>query len=125
MFPVLVLSGREAKGMSQNSADQRDPNALASPFVLMDKLFGPYAFSQSKKTNLNEKLEVYFQEFDLLPLWVQENYLKHKFSRANNISNPREAARKKMEITLKAADAISDGDLIDRMIHGYVAFLAA
>ena len=84
----------------------------------MDKLFGPYAFSQTKKTKLQDKLEVYFQEFDLLPLWVQENYLKHKYSRANNMPSAREAAFKKIEITSKAADAISDGDLVDRMIHG-------
>lgn len=100
------------------SADQRDPNALATPFVLMDRLFGPQAWSQTKPTRIQDKLEIYFSDFDLLPLWVQENYLKHKYNRANNLSNPKQTAYKKMEITAKAADAISDGDLVDRMIHG-------
>ena len=37
----------------------------------MDKLFGPYAFSSTANARISEKLEVYFQEFDLLPLFVQ------------------------------------------------------
>jgi replication factor C subunit 1 len=98
------------------STDQRDTNSLATPFALMDKLFGPYSWSQTSKARVSEKLEVYFQEFDLLPLFVQENYLKHKYARANE--DPRHPAWKKMQLTSQAADAISDGDMVDRMIHG-------
>lgn len=99
--------------------DARDSNSLATPFALMDKLFGPYAWSNTSKAKINEKLEVYFQEFDLLPLFVQENYLKHKYARAN--ADPGHIAWKKMQLTAQAADSISDGDLVDRMIHGYVS----
>jgi replication factor C subunit 1 len=83
----------------------------------MEKLFSPYAWSQTSGARVNEKLEIYFHEFDLLPLFVQENYLKHKYARAQGMGG-RQAAFKKMEITSKAADCISDGDMIDRMIHG-------
>lgn len=99
------------------SADQRDPNALASPFALLDKLFAPQAWPQSRPTKIQDKLEVYFADFDMLPLWTQENYLKHKYSRASQLGG-QQAARKKIELTSKAADSISDGDLVDRMIHG-------
>lgn len=98
------------------STDARDSNSLATPFALMDKLFGPYAWSATAKAKISEKLEVYFQEFDLLPLFVQENYLKHKYARA--ASEPRHQAWKKMQLTSQAADSISDGDMVDRMIHG-------
>ena len=84
----------------------------------MDKLFGPYAWSQNHRTKLNDKLEIYFQEFDVMPLFVQENYLKHKYSRVSQNLHPRQAALQKAQITSKAADCISDGDLVDRMIHG-------
>lgn len=97
--------------------DSRDANSLSTPFSLMDKLFGPYAWSANNRDKLSNKLEIYFQEFDVMPLFVQENYLKHKFARAAS-GSPREIALKKVEITSKAADAISDGDLVDRMIHG-------
>lgn len=98
------------------STDARDSNSLATPFALMDKLFGPYAWSSTSQAKISEMLEVYFQEFDLLPLFVQENYLKHKYARANN--DPKRAAWKKMQLTSQAADSISDGDMVDRMIHG-------
>jgi replication factor C subunit 1 len=76
----------------------------------MDKLFGPYAWSSTSQAKISEMLEVY------LPLFVQENYLKHKYARAN--SDPRRAAWTKMQLTSQAADSISDGDMVDRMIHG-------
>lgn len=98
------------------STDARDSNSLATPFALMDKLFGPYAWSQTSKAKVNEKLEVYFQEFDLLPLFVHENYAKHRYARVN--ADPGRAAWKKMQLTSQAADSISDGDMVDRMIHG-------
>lgn len=53
------------------STDTRDANALATPFSLMDKLFAPQAWSATSKAKISDKLEVYFQEFDLMPLFVQ------------------------------------------------------
>lgn len=47
----------------------------------------------------------------------QDNYPKQNFSRANNLDG-HEAALKKLELMDKAAEAISQGDCIDRMIHG-------
>lgn len=46
-------------------------NSLATPFTLLDKLFGPYSWSATSGARVNEKLEVYFQEFDMMPMFVQ------------------------------------------------------
>ncbi|GAA6026355.1 hypothetical protein JCM10207_008119, partial [Rhodosporidiobolus poonsookiae] len=56
-------------------------------------------------------------DFSIMPLFVQENYLKSKFSRASSLSGP-DLQLKNLELMSKAADAISDGDLVDAMIHG-------
>jgi replication factor C subunit 1 len=48
----------------------------------------------------------------------QENYLKNSPARVPKGEDP-ELQMKRLEYFSKAADAISDGDLIDRMIHGW------
>lgn len=52
-----------------------------------------------------------------MPLMVQENYLKHGFSRAQNLQG-RDADLKRIDLVARAAESISDGDVLDSMIHG-------
>ena len=92
-------------------------NALLTPWALYSKLTGPQAFSNVSGMTLNDKLEVYFQDHQMMPLFMHENYLKQKFSRASSLSG-HELKLKQLDIVQKASEAISDGDLIDRMIHG-------
>lgn len=82
----------------------------------MDKLFSPYMFSASSKTTLAEKLEIYFHDFSIMPLFVQENYLKHSFSRAQGLQG-RDADLKRIDLVARAAESISDGDILDSLIH--------
>jgi len=63
-----TLSFDETKRLTE-SGDRS--NSLATPFSLMDKLFGPYSWSATADAKINEKLEVYFQEFDMMPMFVQ------------------------------------------------------
>jgi len=51
----------------------------------------------------NEKMELYFHDYDFAPLMLQENYLNTSPS---------------LEATAEAASSISDGDLVDKFIHG-------
>jgi len=46
----------------------------------------------------------------------QENYLKIDPARAKHMDGP-EQAMKKLELMDKAASSLSDGDLVDAMIH--------
>ena len=48
---------------------------------------------------------------------LQENYLKTQPARASNTSG-KERNLKLLELADNAAQSISDGDLVDRMIHG-------
>jgi replication factor C subunit 1 len=96
-----------------------EKNAIQTPWTLYSKLFGPQAFSPVSGLSLNEKLDAYFNDHSIMPLFVQDNYPRAKFSKSTGL-NPREKALKDLELLSSAADAISDGDLVDAMIHGFV-----
>jgi predicted aconitase with swiveling domain len=71
----------------------------------------------------NDKMDLYFNDFSMMPLFVQDNYLKANFSKSTNSTSSVERALADMELASNAAESISDGDLCDQMIHGYVLFL--
>ena len=75
-------------------------------------------FHPNSKVSLNEKIELYFNDFEFSSLMIQENYLKPtpEFSRA--AGNPKEQKLKALELAEKASESISNGDLVDAMIHG-------
>lgn len=54
-----------------------------------------------------------------LTLWIQENYLRTDPSRTRNLVGP-DQTLKHLELMDKAASSISDGDLVDALIHGFV-----
>jgi len=74
-------------------------------------------FSPNANKPLNDKLELYFNDHEFSYLMVQENYLKTNPSRSTHLSG-RERNLKNLALFGAAADSISDGDLVDAMIHG-------
>ncbi|GAA5883791.1 hypothetical protein JCM16303_002375 [Sporobolomyces ruberrimus] len=102
---------------SKKLSKMNEKNALQTPWTLYSKIFGPQAGSAVSGMTLNDKIEVYFQDHAMMPLFVQENYLKGRFSLTNSLSG-REKELKDLELVSAAADSISDGDLVDAMIHG-------
>lgn len=54
-----------------------------------------------------------------MPLFVQENYLKASYSKSSNLGG-RDKELRNLELVSMAAEAMSDGDLVDRVIHGSV-----
>jgi replication factor C subunit 1 len=79
-------------------------------------------FHVTSKTTLNEKIELYFNDHEFSSLMLQENYLKTNPDRARNAGNLREQNLKKLELAEMASESISNGDLVDAMIHGYCSF---
>ncbi|KAK1926049.1 purine nucleotide binding protein [Papiliotrema laurentii] len=94
-----------------------EKNTILTPFTIIDRLTSPYAFSRTNKETLNDKIELYFHDFSFVPLFMQEHYVKTNPASLNQYDGP-EKNLKHLELLSKAADSISDGDLIDRMIHG-------
>ncbi|KAF9020615.1 RFC1-domain-containing protein [Hymenopellis radicata] len=90
---------------------------IMSPFDITSKILGPYMFSPTEKKSLGDKMELYFQDHSFVPLFIQENYLKSQPTKLRNLEGP-EKALKQLELMDRAASSISDGDLVDGMIHG-------
>lgn len=58
---------------------------------------------------------------NLIYVHRQENYLKTQPAKLKNETGP-ELALKHLELMDKAASSISDGDLVDALIHGCASF---
>jgi replication factor C subunit 1 len=112
--------------LDESSMDFEDSKAMAKawekavvlkPWDICHKILGGGMFAPSSKATLNDKLELYFNDHEKGFLMVQENYLNQKPMLASNYQG-REQQLKTLQLMDQAAESISDGDLVDRMIHG-------
>lgn len=103
----------------RDSASTSQKNSIQTPWTLHSKLTGPQAFAAVSKATLSDKMDLYFNDHSIMPLFVQENYLKMRYTRSAGLSG-HEKTLKDLELMSAAADSMSDGDLVDRMIHGCV-----
>jgi replication factor C subunit 1 len=94
-----------------------EKHVILKPWDITSKILGGGMFANSSKATLNDKIELYFNDHEFSPLMLQENYLGTNPIRALSY-NGREKTLKQLELASEAADSISDGDLVDRMIHG-------
>ncbi|KAJ6551533.1 replication factor RFC1 C terminal domain-containing protein [Mycena capillaripes] len=101
----------------KNLAKMNEKYTIMSPFDITSKMLGPYLFSATARESLGDKMELYFQDHSFMPLFIQENYLKTEPARLRNHDGP-EKQLKCLELMDKAASSISDGDLVDALIHG-------
>ena len=95
-----------------------EKHVILKPWDIVGKILRPQMFAASSKTTLNEKIELYFNDHEFSSLMLQENYLKTQPALLGGIANPKERKMKALELAENAANAISEGDLVDRMIHG-------
>lgn len=94
-----------------------EKHVILKPWDIVGKILGGGMFAQSSNSTLNDKIELYFNDHEFSSLMLQENYLKTTPILASS-SSGKERALKLLELSDKAAESISDGDLVDRMIHG-------
>ena len=120
MLSTIKLDGRgkdlsfdESKSMHKSW----EKHIILKPWDIVSKIMRPQMWHESSKATLNEKTELYFNDHEFSYLMLQENYLKSNPSRvAGHIG--KQANLKYLELADQAASSISDGDLVDRMIHG-------
>ncbi|CAG8753548.1 8816_t:CDS:10, partial [Gigaspora rosea] len=109
------------EGKALNKASEK--NVILDPFDITSRLFGTSIWN-NRAGNVNDKLELYYHESDILPLMIHENYLKIKpHINSNTIErddvNPDDLEQIAiLEAISKAAASISDGAMCDSMIHG-------
>ena len=94
-----------------------EKHVILKPWDIVNKILRPQMFSASSTATLNDKTELYFNDHEMSYLMLQENYLKTQPSLASN-EKGKERDMKLLELMDNAAFSISDGDLVDRMIHG-------
>ncbi|KAL9641256.1 MAG: hypothetical protein Q9204_000155 [Flavoplaca sp. TL-2023a] len=94
-----------------------EKHVILKPWDIVSKILGGGLFAPSSKTSLNEKIELYFNDHEFSSLMLQENYLGTNPILSQQYEG-REKNLKLLELSDKAAESISDGDLVDRMIHG-------
>jgi replication factor C subunit 1 len=94
-----------------------EKHVILKPWDIVGKILRPQMFAPSSSATLNDKIELYFNDHEFSYLMLQENYLKTTPALANAHSG-RERNLKLLELADKAASSVSDGDLVDRMIHG-------
>ncbi|KAJ3213262.1 hypothetical protein HDU67_003105 [Dinochytrium kinnereticum] len=104
---VLTYDGAKTLGKVS------EKNTTIGPFDAIAKLLGKVSFRES---SLSEKLELYFSDFSLMPLMVQENYIKMEpsLSKEPNVVN---ADLEHLGLLSLAADAIAQADIIDNVLR--------
>ncbi|KAM0257828.1 hypothetical protein ACHAQJ_004132 [Trichoderma viride] len=96
-----------------------EKHVVLKPWDICQKMLGGGLFAPASKATLNDKIELYFNDHEFSFLMIQENYLRTKpMALSGKGYNGREATLKALELFDQAAESISDGDLVDRMIHG-------
>ncbi|KAJ7283158.1 replication factor RFC1 C terminal domain-containing protein [Mycena rebaudengoi] len=108
-----TMTHDEGKALSR----MNEKYTIMSPFDITSKMLGPYMFSATARESLGDKMELYFQDHSFMPLFIQENYLKTDPAKLRNYDGPMKQV-KALELMDKAASSISDGDLVDALIHG-------
>ena len=94
-----------------------EKHVILKPWDIVSKILGGGLFAPNSTTTLNEKIELYFNDHEFSSLMLQENYLGTN-PMLSNLYSGKEKNLKMLELTDSAAASISDGDLVDRMIHG-------
>ncbi|KAK4172556.1 putative replication factor C subunit 1 [Triangularia setosa] len=96
-----------------------EKHVILKPWDICQKIIGGGMFGSASKATLNDKIELYFNDHEFSYLMVQENYLRAKPNAIGGLGlHPKEQNLKYLELVDMAAESISDGDLVDRMIHG-------
>ncbi|KAI1295779.1 replication factor RFC1 C terminal domain-containing protein [Xylaria venustula] len=104
---------------SKDMSKAWEKSIVLKPWDICQKMLGGGLFSPVSKSTLNDKIELYFNDHEFSYLMIQENYLRTKPSAINAYrGNQREQNLKLLELMDQAAESISDGDMVDRMIHG-------
>lgn len=94
-----------------------EKHIILKPWDIVSKILSAQMFSPSSTSTLNDKIELYFNDHEFSYLMLQENYLRTRPTLAGTYRD-KELKLKQLELADNAAESISDGDLVDRMIHG-------
>lgn len=89
-----------------------EKNIALKPFDIAHRLLDGSIYTElgSQRFSLNDKIMLYFDDFDFAPLMIQENYIHTRPS----VLKP---GQSHLQAVADAAESISQGDLVERKIR--------
>ncbi|GJJ70064.1 replication factor C subunit 1 [Entomortierella parvispora] len=115
-----VLNMLSTWSLTKDTMDYDEGTALSkasekyvamNPFQIAEQLL---VESNYRALSLGDKFDAYFNDYQLAPLMIQENYVRMNPTDARGPNSELDS----IELMSKAADSLSDADLVDTMIHG-------
>ncbi|KAI8817938.1 replication factor RFC1 C terminal domain-containing protein [Fimicolochytrium jonesii] len=99
---------------SKDLARSAEKNTTISPFEATANLLGGGSFNNMR---FYEKMELYFHDYSLMPLMIQESYIKTQPAIARSLggANPKKVALEHLLCLSNAADSISQADILDNV----------
>ncbi|XP_067138273.1 replication factor C subunit 1 [Centruroides vittatus] len=98
------LTAEQAKG----DIGKGTKNIKLGPFDVLRKIF---THSETKNMSIYEKSDLFFNDYSLIPLFVQENYINVQPAEAKG------NVIKHLQLLSGTADSICDGDLVEKQIR--------
>uniref|UniRef100_A0A8C5LQE5 Replication factor C subunit 1 n=1 Tax=Leptobrachium leishanense TaxID=445787 RepID=A0A8C5LQE5_9ANUR len=94
---------------AKSNANSARKDIKMGPFDVVRKVFG--CGEETAHMTLIDKSDLFFHDYSLAPLFVQENYIHMKPTAASGNN------KRHLLLLSKTADSICDGDLVDRVIR--------
>uniref|UniRef100_A0A8C9MQ67 Replication factor C subunit 1 n=1 Tax=Serinus canaria TaxID=9135 RepID=A0A8C9MQ67_SERCA len=94
---------------AKTDASRAKKDIKLGPFDVVRKVFA--TGEEAARMSLIDKSDLFFHDYSLAPLFVQENYVHVKPAAAGG------NLKKHLVLLSKAADSICDGDIVDRQIR--------
>lgn len=88
-----------------------EKNVAMKTFDIAGRYLSSGIWASSSNVTLNQKIEYYFDDHSFVPLMIHENYMSTMPARSHG------DRLESLELVAKAADSISEGDLVDAKIH--------
>ncbi|XP_018342281.1 PREDICTED: replication factor C subunit 1 isoform X1 [Trachymyrmex septentrionalis] len=102
----LEFLGTQMTHVKTTDKKHSNKNFKLGPFDVTKIAFNA---DEQKKMSLNDKIGLYFHDYNIAPLFIQENYQGVRLSQIS--------LRQRLERIANAADSISQGDLVEKVMR--------
>jgi replication factor C subunit 1 len=76
LYVYHVAHSREPLTDDIYRAKLNEKFSIMTPFDIINKMLGPYMFSNTSRETLGDKMELYFHDHSFVPLFIQVSYSK-------------------------------------------------
>ncbi|QPG74296.1 hypothetical protein FOA43_001622 [Brettanomyces nanus] len=118
---VMSTVARTQKTLNFQDASQIDKSwkkeVALKPFDVVGRLLSSGSYGDRAMYNINEKINLYFSDMDMIPLMMHENYRSTQPAELFN-HPPGKQNLVHLKLLAEASNSISESDLINKLIRG-------